>query len=45
MRVRVPPGISPGQQLTVNVPGTGHCRVVVPTGVYSGMEFDFRLPS
>jgi len=44
MRVRVPPGIGPGQQLTVNVPGTGHCRVAVPQGVYSGMEFDFRLP-
>jgi len=45
MRVRVPPGFMPGERLTVNVPGTGYCDVVVPQGVYSGMDFEFRLPS
>jgi hypothetical protein len=44
MTVTVPPGVSPGGNMQVNVDGR-ILNVTVPHGVYSGMKFQFAAPS
>ena len=44
MTVTVPPGVSPGQTMSVNVDGQ-IMKVQVPQGKFSGMRFQFAVPN
>ena len=45
VRVKLPPGTSPGQILTVSAPGTaGNVRVQVPPGAVAGQTLEFTVP-
>ena len=41
--VVVPANAGPGSTLTVNVPGKGPHRIVVPAGCAPGQSFQFRV--
>ena len=44
IEVRVPDGVSPGQQIRVQAPGGRWCMAVVPPGLFPGMRFRVAMP-